>query len=126
MMTTNPGTIVDQEALGRRIRAARVLAGFDNMADLTAAIRETGLQISDRTLYALERGEQPITWEILIALVLSMQPPGGVRFFWPVIADRHIRRFMELSLESEPSAIERAADRAYLDAAVDLTRERAR
>lgn len=118
--------LIDSENLGKRIRAARILAGHENIGTVTGRMREElELSVSDRTLYAVERGEQIPTWDLMVALVLVLEPPGGVRFFWPGIAPKHVQRFMELSTESEPASVQRTAERAYYEAIADLTRERA-
>lgn len=54
-----PHNIVDKVAFGRRLRAQRVLMGFDRVSDLTQVLRSRyGVDVSDRTVYAIERGEQ--------------------------------------------------------------------
>lgn len=119
--------LIDPVVLGKHVRAARVLAGHENIASVTARIRdELGVSVSDRTLYAIERGEQLPAWELVVALVLILEPPGGARFFWPSIAPIHVQRFMELSTESEAAAIARAAEREVLEATADITETRAR
>lgn len=125
MPTTDAAVMAQRDVLGRRISAARALAGYTTMADLGAALRREGVKVADRTLYALERGEQPITWELVIALVVVLEPPGGERFFWPAVSEKHVRRFQDLTTESEADAIERTASKAFLEATVDLAREKA-
>jgi DNA-binding XRE family transcriptional regulator len=61
--------------LGRRLRGARVIAGFDRMTDFASAIENAcGVSISARTLYAIERGEQMPSLEHAIC-ILSVLPP---------------------------------------------------
>lgn len=68
--------------MGRLIRAARTIAGYDRVEDAVVAIRErTGYEISARTLYALERGEQPLTLEQMLAIAMTLHPPGNIVFF---------------------------------------------
>lgn len=51
--------IFDRHTYGRLARAARIIAGHDRVEDAAVAITErTGLDLSSRTLYAIERGEQ--------------------------------------------------------------------
>ena len=54
-----PHNIVDKVVYGRRLRAQRVLMGFDRVQQLTHVLRSRfGVDVSDRTVYAIERGEQ--------------------------------------------------------------------
>jgi transcriptional regulator with XRE-family HTH domain len=54
-----PQNIVDTVVFGRRLRAQRVLMGFDRVQQLTHILRSRyGIDVSDRTVYAIERGEQ--------------------------------------------------------------------
>lgn len=74
--------LVNRTQMGRLLRAARVIAGFDRVEDAAAAIHEkTGVAMSARTLYALERGEQALTLEHMLAFVMTFEPPGSVVFF---------------------------------------------
>lgn len=125
--TRESGALLDPAALGRAVRAARVLAGHENIASVTARMRdELGVSVSDRTLYAIERGEQLPSWELVIALILVLEPPGGARFFWSAIRQEHVRRFMELSTETESAAIERTSTRDMMEAVAEIASERAR
>lgn len=89
MSTTNhngvhrfDGPLVDKVQMGRLIRAARIVAGYDRVDDAAEAISEmTGTTMSSRTLYALERGEQTISLEQMIAVVMTFRPPGDIVFF---------------------------------------------
>lgn len=120
-------TLIDPIVLGKHVRAARVLAGHENIASVTTLMREQlGVRVSDRTLYAIERGEQLPAWEVVVALVLVLEPPGGARFFWPSIAPEHVRRFMDLSTESESASIARTAEREVLEATADIAERRVR
>lgn len=74
--------LVDRERMGRLIRAARIVGGFDRVEDAAAEItRKTGYKMTSRTLYAIERGEQALTLEQMLALAMTFEPPGGVTFF---------------------------------------------
>jgi DNA-binding XRE family transcriptional regulator len=69
------GPSVTLAYLGRRLRGARVIAGYDRMTDFASAIeRVCGVSISARTLYAIERGEQMPSLEHTIC-ILSVLPP---------------------------------------------------
>lgn len=68
----------DPVAYGRLARAARIIAGHDRVEDAAHAIAElTGVEISARTVYAIERGEQSPSVEQYVALSLAYRPPGG-------------------------------------------------
>jgi len=66
---------VDPVLLGRRLRSVRVLHGYSRMTDLAAAINETcGFEVSARTLYAIERGEQLPSLDQLSCLAAVLAP----------------------------------------------------
>lgn len=80
MATTNGG-LIDAKVMGRLLRGARIIAGFDNVAEAARTIRETtGVHVTDRTLYAVERGEQMASYELVLAIALVYRPPGGTTF----------------------------------------------
>lgn len=73
--------LIDAEIVGRRLRGARIVAGYDRVADACKAVVSTaGISLSERTLYAIERGEQLPNWEQIVALVMTYDPPGGMRY----------------------------------------------
>ena len=64
---------IDLASLGRQLRAARAIAGYDRMTDLAATIEQTtGVSISARTLYAIERGEQMPSLEQTICILAAL------------------------------------------------------
>lgn len=70
--------IFDRATFGRLLRAARIIAGFDSVAEAAAEItKRTGVAVSDRTIYALERGEQDPTAPQFLAVAVTFRPPGG-------------------------------------------------
>lgn len=76
--------LINKEQLGRRVRAARILAECDKVSEACALIEQrTGVHISERTLYALERGEQMMSLEQYTAIALGLRPPSGMAFFAP-------------------------------------------
>lgn len=79
--------VIDLDELGRRVRAARTLAGMDTVRDVGEKMRRGGVKISERTLYAIERGEQEPTTTTMLALVLCLDPPGGYAFFAPALRE---------------------------------------
>lgn len=91
-------SLIDRVALGRILRGDRIKAGYDRVADLTREIRRvTGVAISDRTLYAIERGEQPVSLDVFVALCLVLEPEGGfTRMVSQVLPDKHSKAWNEL------------------------------
>lgn len=86
--------IFDRSVYGRLVRAARIIAGHDSVADASKAITEiTGLTFSDRTIYALERGEQEPTVAQYMALTLAYRPPGGLVFWEAAFAPEIVAMF---------------------------------
>lgn len=77
--------LLDASVVGRRLRGARIVAGFDRVQDACVAIHELGVSLSERTLYAIERGEQLPSWEQMIALMMVYDPPGGMRYTEPAL-----------------------------------------
>lgn len=79
---SNGPPLIDADKLGRLMRAARIVAGFDRMEDAIVEIENlTGVHITARTLYALERGEQKATLEQMFALMVTYRPPSVRTFF---------------------------------------------
>jgi transcriptional regulator with XRE-family HTH domain len=74
--------IFDRHTYGRLLRAARIIAGYDRVEDVPPAILEaTGVELSARTIYALERGEQEPTATQFLALVMTLRPPAGETYW---------------------------------------------
>jgi DNA-binding XRE family transcriptional regulator len=81
-----PHSVVDMKTFGRRLRALRVLRGFDRASDFTAVLRSRyGVEASDRTLYAIERGEQMPGIDFALACVAILHPPR--RYFFPAFRE---------------------------------------
>jgi transcriptional regulator with XRE-family HTH domain len=79
-MSSQP--IFDREVFGRLLRAARIIAGYDRVEDAAAAVHDqTGVDISARTIYALERGEQEPTASQFLALAVTLRPPSGETYW---------------------------------------------
>lgn len=71
-----PQSIVDLVIFGRRLRALRVLNGFDRVSDFANILRgRYGVDVSDRTVYAIERGEQMPHLDFVIASVAILEAP---------------------------------------------------
>ena len=75
---TKPQNIVDPVIFGRRLRAQRILQGFDRMSDFTEKLRrQYGVEVSDRTVYAIERGEQLPHIDFYVAAVCALKVDRG-------------------------------------------------
>lgn len=87
--------LIDPIVVGRRLRGARIVAGHDRVSDACKAIKSvTGVSISERTLYAIERGEQLPNWEQIIALIMAFDPPGGMRYLEPALRSDSVAWFL--------------------------------
>ena len=94
--TSQPSTresSVSGVELGRRLRAARTVAGYDRMTDFATAIGETtGSSISARTLYAIERGEQMPSFEQMVSILVTLPEAEQQLFFQSAIREDLRRR----------------------------------
>lgn len=83
-MELSPHNIVDRVVFGRRLRAQRVLMGFDRVGQLTDILRARyGIDVSDRTIYAIERGEQMPHVDFVLGVVAALDCP--LHYFAPAI-----------------------------------------
>lgn len=74
--------LFDPETYGRLARAARIIAGYDRVEDVPAAVLERcGVEISARSIYGIERGERAPSIEQYFALALTYAPPGGSAYW---------------------------------------------
>ena len=81
-----PHNVVDPVIFGRRLRALRIITGYDRVADFANDLRRiTGVEVSDRTVYAVERGEQPPTLDFYFAALYVLKPPEGPLYFMPAL-----------------------------------------
>lgn len=79
-----PQNIVDMVAFGRRLRALRILAGYDRATEFTAVLRsQYGVDVSDRTVYAIERGEQMAHIDFYFAAICELEADRD--YFSPAI-----------------------------------------
>lgn len=80
----SPHNIVDKVAFGRRLRAQRILMGFDRVTELVHVLRSRyGIDVSDRTVYALERGEQMPDLDFFLAVCAALDVHPN--YFMPAI-----------------------------------------
>lgn len=79
-----PHNVIDKVQFGRRLRAARILQGFDRVTDFTNLLRSRyGIDITDRSVYAIERGEQMPHLDFFVAALALLAPDQG--YFFPAI-----------------------------------------
>ena len=79
--------LLDTQVFGRRVRAQRRLMGLDSAAELSRAVlSRTGLSVSERSLYMIENGAQRSSLEVFFALLMTLEPDGGLEYFKPAIA----------------------------------------
>ena len=79
-----PHNVVDCVVFGRRLRALRIMEGFDRAGDFTSVLRpQFGVDVSDRTLYAIERGEQMPHFDFFVAAVTVLHV--GLSYFFPAL-----------------------------------------
>jgi len=69
-----PEPVLDAAVFGRDLRSLRIRRGFDRAADFTALLRHNyGVDVSDRTLYAIERGEQVPRLDFYLAALAALE-----------------------------------------------------
>lgn len=69
-----PNSIMDSVIFGRRLRALRILEGFDRGEDFCNVLTcRFGIDISLRTLYAIERGEQMPHFDFVVACIVALK-----------------------------------------------------
>jgi len=86
--------VFDPGALGKRLRAARGLAGFANPDEVNRALqREFGVTYSPRGILAIERGEQAASLDQFMTLALLYDPPGGFSFFAGAVNREYLSDF---------------------------------
>jgi hypothetical protein len=74
--------IIDRSRFGRRLKSARMDAGFGSMVKLANELQDrTGLEIASPTLYSYESGRTLPSLETLIALVAVLHPHDGLDYF---------------------------------------------
>ena len=79
-----PHNVVDKVVFGRRLRAARILHGFDRVTEFTNILRSRyGVDVTDRSVYAIERGEQMPHLDFFVAALALLNPDRG--YFFPSI-----------------------------------------
>lgn len=97
----SPANIIDRVQFGRRLRAARIMHGFDRMSDFAALLRSRyGVDVSDRTVYAIERGEQMAHMDFFLAACHLLQCP--FEYFAPTFRHDVSEGLAELQTKARP------------------------
>jgi transcriptional regulator with XRE-family HTH domain len=69
----------DRRTLGRRLKAARILAELKT-SEVADQLGIAGFKVSQSTIFAWERGESGPPAHVLPLLVQILEPPGGLDF----------------------------------------------
>lgn len=113
-MESHSAPIIDLIELGKRVKAARVLAGYETVKAGAECLRDTlGAQISDRALYSIERGVAMPSIEQVVAIIYGFKPPGYAAFFVPCLRQDILR--MSSETIEEQFAYRRLNERATED-----------
>jgi DNA-binding XRE family transcriptional regulator len=93
-----PSGLMDPVIYGRRLRAARIMAGYDRVVDLVEALdRKTGVHVSERTAYAIERGEQLPSIDFFMAVIITLNIQGGIEYFLPAMTAECVAEYMKVT-----------------------------
>jgi transcriptional regulator with XRE-family HTH domain len=76
----NDSPLLDLDDLGRRLRAARLVAGL-TPDDVAAELGKLGHEITKRTVNAYERGDWMVPLDVFFALAVILHPDQGLRHF---------------------------------------------
>ena len=80
----SPANIIDMAVFGRYLRSLRMRQGFETgRAFVEVLRRDYGVDISERTLYAMERGEQMPRLDFVIAALAALDT--DLAYFYPAI-----------------------------------------
>lgn len=94
-----PQNVIDLVVFGRRLRALRVIEGYDRVDELVTVLRSRyGVDVSARTVYAIERGEQMPHLDFFIACLAIFNQPYD--YFWPAVRYEVIE---EIKSKAKPS-----------------------
>lgn len=68
---------LDARHYGRLLRALRTIRGYDSASKVAGMINREGLEMSDRTYYAIERGEKVPGVDEHFAICAVLRPDPG-------------------------------------------------
>jgi len=90
----NPASIIDTAVFGRYLRSLRMRQGFETGREFVDALRgKYGVDVSDRTLYAIERGEQMPRLDFVIAALAALD--ADLAYFYPAVRGDVVERLKE-------------------------------
>lgn len=91
---TSPATIIDMAVFGRYLRSLRMRQGFETGRDFVEVLRrDYAVDISERTLYAMERGEQMPRLDFVIAALAALDI--DLAYFYPAVRGDVVNRLKE-------------------------------
>lgn len=94
--------LIDLAVFGRHLRAARILAGYETVHAAAHHISEVaGISLSERSLGAMERGEQMPSMEQFVAISLALKPPGGGTYWLAMLRADLVAAWIEELDEDE-------------------------
>ena len=64
--------------------------------------RRTGVLISERTLYAMEKGQQEATFAQVVAFVFTLRPDGGIHYFGGALPAELAMQFHRMNCPPRP------------------------
>jgi transcriptional regulator with XRE-family HTH domain len=81
--------MIDWAVFGELMRTARKAHGFTRGQDLAQAIEEqTGVKVSEKTLYSIEAGEYPPKVDVFLAMQQVMPHLFNADFIAPAMRNR--------------------------------------
>jgi len=88
---TDPQPIIDSAAFGLELRLLRMRRGYARPEHLTAVMkRDFGIVVSERTIWAIERGDQLPRLDTFLAMLAVLGE--GPEYFYPTFGDDAIAR----------------------------------
>ena len=89
-----PANIIDMTVFGRYLRSLRMRQGLETgRAFVEVLRRDYGVDISERTLYAMERGEQMPRLDFVIAALAALDV--DLAYFYPAVRGDVVNRLKE-------------------------------
>lgn len=87
----SPANIIDLAVFGRYLRSLRMRQEFETGKDFVEVLRrEYGVDVSERTLYAIERGEQMPRLDFVVAALAALDT--DLAYFYPAVRSDVVRR----------------------------------
>lgn len=88
--------VIDLACFGKYLKGLRVRQGYEPADKLEETLRtEQGVDVSKRTIYAIERGEQLPRLDLLLALLVVLDE--RIDYFYPAFRDDIVARLRERS-----------------------------